>query len=609
MATTVSSAPTVPLRAVEVDTLTKLFLSAIDRFDRPDAMLYRSGGQWRTVSHREVAERVAKLAAALTSLGVRRGDRVAILSENRPEWAIADFAALILGAADVPLYPTLPANQVAFILKDSESKVILVSTNEQLKKILEIRHEVPSLEAVICFDQTLSSEGVLAWEDVLYNGSIQIKAGDFPGLQTLAAESDPDDVATLIYTSGTTGDPKGVMLTHFNLASNVAAVEQHEVVRIGPRMVALSLLPLSHAFERMVDYYYWWAGATIAYVEAMDRVADSMLEVRPHVVAAPPRLFEKIYARVIGAGGIKGKLVAWAKEVGEAAVEARLSGSRTEPVGFREKLADKLVFSKLRARTGGRIQAFVSGSAPLSADIAKFFWAAGLPVYEGYGLTETSPVLTVNRPGQVRLGTVGTPLPGTEIRIGKEGEILARGPQIMKGYFNRPDATEEVLDPDGWFRTGDVGEIDPDGFLRITDRIKNLIVTAGGKIVAPAPIENVAAMSPYAAQVVMIGDRRPYTLLLVVPDYENVAEWAKSQGITDIAPTALARDPRVRERLERDTLGRLSDFARYETPKKIAVVPHEFTIESGELTPTLKVKRNVVERNYADLIDEAYASA
>jgi long-chain acyl-CoA synthetase len=324
-------------------------------------------------------------------------------------------------------------------------------------------------------------------------------------------------------------------------------------------------------------------------------------------MAAAPRVFEKIYGRVLGATGVKRKLVAWAKRVGEAGVEDRLTGKKTGPSGLQEKLADKLVFSKLRERTGGRVQGFVSGSAPLSADVARFFWAAGLPVYEGYGLTETSPVLTANKPGQVKLGAVGPPIPGTEIRLGADGEILARGHQVMKGYFNNPTATAESIDEEGWFHTGDVGEIDAQGNVSITDRIKNIIVTAGGKNVAPAPIENAAAMSPYIAQVVMIGDRRPFTSLLVVPDYENLAGWAREKGITDTEPAALARDPRVRELLERDALSRLGSFARYEQPKKVAVIATEFTINAGEMTPTLKIKRKVVETNYSEVIEELYA--
>jgi long-chain acyl-CoA synthetase len=601
-----SEAPVVPLRDVQVDTVAKLILHGLESHRESAAMMYDAGGEWRPLSRDEVRSRVERLAAGLQSLGVARGDRVAILAENRPEWAIADFAILMIGAADVPLYSTLPANQAAYILKNSGARAVFVSGGEQLDKILEIRAEVPALTAIIAMDGP-AADGVLTLAEVEKSGAARIAAGEFPGLDHLAGEIGREDLATLIYTSGTTGDPKGVMLTHFNLASNVAATDQHRVFELRPGLIALSFLPLSHSFERMVDYYYWYSGVTIAYVDAVDKVAQSMLEVRPHVLAAAPRVFEKIYTKVMGATGIKRALVLWAKKIGEAGVDARLSGARSGPSGFRGKLADRLVFSKLRERTGGRIQGFVSGSAPLSADIARFFWAAGLPIYEGYGLTETSPVLTANRPAGVKLGTVGQAIPGTEIRIADDGEILARGPQIMKGYFEDPEETAQVVDGEGWLHTGDVGELDAEGFLRITDRIKNIIVTAGGKNVAPAPIENVAAMSPYVAQVVMIGDRRPFPSLLVVPDYENLRAWAKEQGLAESDAASLARAPRVVELLERETIGRLSGFARFEVPKKIAVVPEEFSLEAGEITPTMKVKRNVVERNYSHLIDEIYA--
>lgn len=610
MATQLSSSyqpPLVPQEPVARDTLTKVFFGAVDRFHRPDAMRYKQGGQWRTLSHAEVEQRVTRLAAALAGLGIERGDRVALLSENRPEWAIADYAALGLGAADVPIYPTLPPNQIAYILNDCAAKAILVSSSEQLAKVLEIRGQVPSLEHVVVFDDSGGAEGVLGFAELLERGRQEIERGGFADFRERALAVGRDDLATLIYTSGTTGDPKGVMLTHFNLASNVAAIHQHGVLdAVSPGDVALSFLPLSHVFERMVDYFYWDAGISIAYAESIDKVADNLLEVQPHLMVSVPRVFDKIYTRVMGATGLRKRLVLWAKRLGEAQVDELLAGRRP-PESFQHRLADKLVFSKLRARTGGRVKFFVSGGAPLSAEVAKFFFAAGLPVYEGYGLTETSPVLTVNKPGKVRLGTVGTPIPGVELRIDENGEILARGPNIMKGYWNRPDATAEVIDAEGWFHTGDVGEFDADGFLKITDRIKNLIVTAGGKNIAPQPIENAAAMSPYISQVVMLGDKRAFPTMLVVPDFDNLNAWAREQGIDTSDRERLVREPRVHELLEREALGRLDGFARYEIPKKIAVVADEFSIETGELTPTMKVKRRVVEERYRDEIERMYA--
>lgn len=593
------------LRPFENDTIPKLFFHAVERHAAPAAMMYEDASGWQSLSHTEVLERVITLAAGLEAIGLESGDRVAILSENRPEWALVDFATLGLGMADVPVYATLPPNQIAYILNDAGVKLIFVSNPEQLAKIEEIRGEVPSLKEIVLFDPAGAHPGVTTLTELTAAGEERRQAGEAADFRDRAMSVQPDDVATLIYTSGTTGAPKGVMLTHHNIASNVEATAQHDVLTVQPGKVALSFLPLSHTFERMVDYYYWAGGTTIAYVAVIDRVGDSMLAVRPHVVAAAPRVFEKIYTKVMGSTGLKKVLVTWAKRVGEAAVDDRLAGRG--PAGFRQRLADRLVFSKIRERTGGRVEMFVSGSAPLSADIARFFWAAGLPVYEGYGLTETSPVLTVNRPGAVKLGTVGPPLPGTELSILDSGEILARGPQIMKGYWKRPDATAEVIDADGWFHTGDIGVIEEGKYLRITDRLKNILVTAGGKNIAPAPIENQAVMSPYVAQVLMIGDQRPFPALLVVPDMDNLRTWATAQGIDAPDAAALVRDPRVHELLERETLGNLQGLARYETPKKIGVIADEFSVETGELTPSLKVKRRVVEERYAGIIEEIYS--
>ncbi len=607
MAAEITSRPT-PLHPVERNTIPKIFLGGMDRSSGGSAMQHKQGGVWKTLSHREVEERVVNLAAALSAAGVERGDRVAILSENRPEWAMVDYATVGTGLIDVPIYPTLPANQIAYILRDSGARAIFVSTREQLDKIVEIRDELPGLEQVVSFEDPGGAAGVQHFADVLEGGRRALEGGSVRPFRELAMEVEPDDVATLIYTSGTTGDPKGVMLTQFNIASNVAAAQQHGVLKANPGDVALSFLPLSHIFERTADYFYWDTGTTIAYAESIEKVADNMGEVRPHLMVAVPRLYDKIYTKVMGATGIKKKLVMWAKGVGEAIADERFAGR--EPAGalaFQGRLADRLVFSKLQARTGGRIHTFISGGAPLSAEVGKFFFAAGLPVYEGYGLTETSPVISANRPGHVRLGTIGHVIPGVEVRIDPSGEILTRGPNVMKGYWNNPEATAEVIDADGWFRTGDVGEFDSDGYLRITDRIKNLLVTAGGKNIAPQPIENRAAMSPYVAQVVMLGDRRAFPTLLVVPDFENLATWAETQGIDAADRAALARDPRVRELLERETASRLEGLARYELPKKITVVAEEFTVDDGTLTPTMKVKRKVVEERYREAIEEMYA--
>jgi long-chain acyl-CoA synthetase len=600
----------VPLQPVERDTIPRLFLSGVDRFPRPAALRYRVGGAWKEWSAKAVEEEVAAVAAALEGWGVKAGDRVALLSENRPEWAVTDYAVTGMGAVDVPIYATLPANQIEYILRDSGARVVMASTRGQLAKIQQIRGALPALEHVVVFDEVGATPGVHAWADVLAAGRAAVREGRATPFRELAARPGRDDVATLIYTSGTTGDPKGVMLTHFNLCSNVAGSQQHglsNVILQGDR--TLSFLPLSHVYERMVEYLYWDVGAVISYAESFEKVVDNMAEVRPHVAVSVPRLFEKIYGRVTGATGAKKALVGWALGVGSRVADLRLAGK--EPGGalaIQYRLADRLVFSKLRARTGGEMRNFVSGGAPLSADVARFFFAAGLPVYEGYGLTETSPVIAVNKPGKVRLGTVGAIIPGVEVAIDAEsGEILTRGPHVMKGYWNRPDATAEAIDAEGWFHTGDIGEITPDGFLQITDRLKNIIVTAGGKNVAPQPMENVALLSPFVGQIVMLGDRRPFTVFLIVPEWEALEAWAAQNGVSGDR-TALAADRKVAQLLERETIGRLREYARYEVPKRVLVLTEEFTIDSGLLTPKLSIKRRAVEQRFRDEVEALYAS-
>lgn len=589
----------------ELDTLPKLFFDAIDNRARPDAVMYKRNGAWERLSHAEVERRTAGFAASLLELGIGRGDRVAVLSENRPEWLIGDYAVLGIGAVYVPIYATLPAKQIAFILADCETKAILVSDQEQYAKISAIRAEVPSLRHVIVFDDVETSDEVLSFRQMVEEGVGRADART--AFRERAQEVEAEDLATLIYTSGTMGTPKGVMLTHYNLTSNVAAVKEHEVIDPRPDDVGLSFLPLSHVFERMVDYFYWANGICIAYAESIEHVAENLVEISPTYMVSVPRLFEKIYTRVMGATGIRRTLLLWAKKVGEEYADLTLEGKEpSSALRMQYRIADRLVFSKLRARTGGRLRAAISGGAPLSGDVARFFFAAGLPVYEGYGLTETSPVLTANRPGRVKIGTVGQPVAGTEVRIEDTGEIVVRGPQIMQGYWNLEEATAEALDADGWFHTGDVGSLDSEGFLTITDRIKNLIVTAGGKNIAPAPIENDVALSPYVAQVVMLGDRRPFPVLLLVPDFENLSAWAREQGIDASDQQKLVQDPRVREFLENDALSRIRGLSRAEMPKKIAIIAEEFGVDSGELTPSLKVKRRVVEERYGELIKELY---
>jgi len=426
-----------------------------------------------------------------------------------------------------------------------------------------------------------------------------------------ALQAQPDDLATLIYTSGTTGDPKGVMLSHYNIWSNVQAVLQ--MIPIGGGDECLSMLPLSHSYERMVDYTLFHAGVIINYAESFDTVAANLGEVKPTVVLSVPRLYEKVYARVLenalSGSAIKRNIFFWAKRAGEQWATLSLAGLPI-PGGLKlkKKIADRLVFSKLRARTGGRIRFFVSGAAPLSADIAKFFYSAGLPVIEGYGLTESSPVLTLNPLDRIKLGTVGRAIPGVELKIAQDGEILARGPNIMKGYYKLPDATRETIDADGWLHTGDIGELDSDGYLKITDRKKELLKTAGGKYIAPQPIEMMVKRNKFVANAMMYGDRRKFPLILIVPNFDNLERWAHERGLTYATRAELLRMPDVQAKVEREVMDMLRELAKFETPKKVLLLEDDFTIENGELTPTLKVKRREVEKRYKAQIDASYSS-
>jgi long-chain acyl-CoA synthetase len=586
-------------------TLVELFFDAIDRIDSPDALRHRvAENDWRSISHRELLERVRRTALGLRALGIERGQRVAILSENRPEWAQADWASLCAGVTDVPIYDTLPPGQVEYILNDAEVRLIFVSNADQLDKIRSIWAQVPSLQHAVLFDGEAKGERVMTLADLMERGAAEETAGRGSGFRERALEASPDDIATMLYTSGTTGPPKGVLLSHNNIFSNYQACAA--LFEAGPEDSAVSFLPLSHILERMGDYWFFSKGVSIAYVHDLQLVAPSLLEVRPTLAISTPRLYEKVYDAVRAQTGVKGKLVGWASGVASRWTEARLAGrSPGVLTSIQHAIADRIVFRKLRGRMGGRLRFFISGGAPLAEHVAKFFYGAGILIYEGYGLTETSPVVAANTPGEIRLGTVGKPVPGTEIMIAEDGEILIRGPQVMVGYYNLPDATAEAIDADGWFHSGDIGEIDADGFVRITDRKKDLIVTAGGKNVAPQPVENRVKQSPFIDEAVMIGDRRPYPILLVVANQAKLEEWAKGSGIEETG-TALLGDSRARAKIEEEALGGLSDFARYEQPKKVGLLKGEFTIESGVLTPTQKVKRRVVQQQFSEVIDALY---
>jgi long-chain acyl-CoA synthetase len=591
-------------------TLTDLFFSSIDRYTdrRPAALRAKVAGTWQAITHADLARRVIAVTAGLRELGIQQGDRVSILSETRPEWAIADYACLCAQAADVPIYPTLTARTTEYILEDSGAVAVFCATAEQVAKIYEVKSRLPALRHIIVFEPSARREGAITLEELEARGTTA--AAKYPHIREDALKVTPDTLATLIYTSGTTGDPKGVMLTHNNLWSNVQGGLQ--ALPLSAEDECLAMLPLSHVYERMVDYTLLAAGVIINYAESFDKVAQNLQEVRPTIVLSVPRLYEKVYARVLenalSGSSIKRKIFFWAKRVGEEWATRQLA---QQPVpgwlGFRHRIADRLVFAKLRGRTGGRIRYFISGSAPLSPEIARFFFSAGLPVLEGYGLTETSPVLTLNPWQRPRIGTVGVALPDVRLTIAPDGEILAKGPNIMQGYYNKPEATREAIDAEGWFHTGDIGELDPDGYLKITDRKKDLIKTAGGKFIAPQPIENRVKLNKFVANAVLLGDRRKFSIILIVPDFEALEPWAKASGLSYASRRELLALPAVREKMDAEVGGMMTDLARFERPKKVVLLENDFTIESGELTPTLKVKRRVVFQRYRDQLDQLYA--
>lgn len=590
-------------------TINALFFTAIDQRALPKAFMYKAGGAWESISHATVLERVRRTAWGLQSLGVMPGDRVAILSENRPEWAIADYACLCASIIDVPVYPTLPAEQMPFILNDSGVKVIFVSTAAQAQKIASVRAQVPGLQWVVGFSATKADGCDMTLAELEALGAKKDSAETAAQFKQDALAVAPDHLITLIYTSGTTGKPKGVMLTHDNVYSNCIATE-HGIPLAGGDL-ALSFLPLSHIFERMGDYYLFANGVIIAYAESMDTVPINMQEVSPTLMMSVPRLYEKIYARVIenavAAGGLKARIFFWARSVGDKWSDVKLSGK--EPGGllaFQYGLAQKLVFSKLKERTGGRMRYFISGGAPLSPQINKFFYSAGLTILEGYGLTETSPVISANTVEDFRIGTVGKPIRGVEVRIANDGEILTRGPHVMKGYYKNAEATAEAIDHENWFHTGDIGEIE-DGFVKITDRKKDIIVTAGGKNLAPQPIENQLKTNKYVSQAVMLGDKRKYPVVLIVPNWDQLEKWAAEQNIVWTSRAELLNMPTIQAKMEKEVKSELTGLGSYETPQKVGLLEHDFSIERGELTPKLSVKRRVVEQTNAEFIESLYA--
>jgi len=589
-----------------IETIPSLFLHAVRTYRRKDAFRYKNAGKYIDVSHDETMDLVDKASVGISALGLAKGDRIALLSENRFEWVVADLSILSAGCINVPVYPTLPSGHVEYILKDSEARAVFVSTAEQFEKIREIRGNLPNLQHVIILEPGVTGEGAMSLKDLVTKGAA--KSGE-PDYEERISTIGKYDWASIIYTSGTTGNPKGVILNHWNFVSNVTAAL--DILSLDNTDSCLSFLPLSHVFERTGGYYaMMYGGASIAYAESIDTVAQNLLEVHPTILVSVPRLYEKMYARILDAvtsgSGLKKQLFFWAISVGRTYVHQKLEDRITPMVNMQYKIATALVFKKLKGRTGGRLRFFVSGGAPLAREIAEFFYAAGLPILEGYGLTETSPVITLNTFEHFKFGTVGRPVPGVEVRIADDGEICAKGPNIMLGYYKKPDMTSEVL-KDGWFHTGDIGYLDEKGFLTITDRKKDIIVTAGGKNIAPQPIENLLKTSKYIDQAVLIGDKRKFVCALVVPNFENLRAFADAAGISYLDDSDLIKDAKVVEKIHDEMEEKSQHLAGFERIKQFILVEKDFTIEGGELTPTLKVKRKVVEKKFQSEIDALYS--
>jgi long-chain acyl-CoA synthetase len=594
---------------MEIKTLNDIY-TVTCTLERPAATKYKRDGRWVDTSVDEFRDTVRYLATGLHHLGLKPGDRVAILSENRPEWAMADFAILTSTAVTVPVYPTLLGWQIEYILNDSGAVAVICSNEEQMKKVAGIRDHCPHIHNVIVCDPppTLPA-GVLSFAQVVEDGQRADDDAARSRFDETRAKAKSEDVATLVYTSGTTGNPKGAMLTHGNIASNVLAT--CKVLPIEHGMTGLSILPLSHILERMGDYAYFYRGCTIAYAESVTKVGENLREVRPDLFAAVPRLFEKMRTTILDnvavQSGSKQKIFKWALGIAEQRLPYRLSGKPMPfGLGIKSTIADKLVFRKILDRLGGRVKMVLSGGAPLSAELAAFFIGAGLEIYEGYGLTETSPVIAVNTPQARRVGTVGRIIPGVEVRIAEDGEILSRGPHIMKGYWNNDDATRQAIDPDGWFHTGDIGEIDADGFLKITDRKKDIIINAYGKNIAPQPLEALLKSSPYIGTPVLIGDRRKYLVALLVPNFDKLERDAKAIGVQFNSRDELISDARVQQIYQTEIDRFNQNLDRQEKIRRFALLPRDFTIDADEITPSLKVKRKMIDKKYKEIIDQLY---
>jgi long-chain acyl-CoA synthetase len=607
--TTSFPAERVPTTPDEPRTLVDVFEQLARLHQRPDILNYKKEGHWVPISSDELLLRVRNIAAGLHSLGVRHGDRVAILSESRAEWTLIDAGCMFAGAVDVPIYPTLTPPQVGYILNDSGARMLAVSNPQKLEQIRDVLRDQSAAEQVILFEE--SAADALTLMELEQRGQ-EALAKDPTLVDRIAHQTKSNDLATIIYTSGTTGEPKGVMLTQSNLVSNL--IDSAGYLTFTEADCVLSVLPLSHIFERTAMYMYLYNGMAVYYAESLDHIGPNLREVRPTIFVGVPRIFEKILARVKEKSAEKGKvnvaLLTWAIEV--AKEFAKFSVNHQEPpsaLALKHKLADRLIFSKLREAMGGRIRLIISGGAALPEELGYIYLGAGLPIVQGYGLTETSPVITAGRLEDNRIGTVGKPISNVEVRIAPDGEIETRGPNVMRGYYNKPAETAAVFTEDGWFKTGDIGALDEDGFLRITDRKKELFKTSGGKYIAPQVIEGLIKASSFVNQVVLVGNGRKFPAALIVPDWERVESYVELKGLNVHNHAELCKHPKIIDLFERQIASLTPDLAQYERVKKIALLENELTIEGGELTPTMKVKRRVIDEKYREIIDEIYEAA
>jgi long-chain acyl-CoA synthetase len=587
-----------------LNTINDLFFR-VSAASNPRAVLWQDEfGQWNPISSDQIYQRVRALSTVLLKWGVQKGDRVALIGENRWEWAITDFATLAIGAVNVPIYPTLTGEQIAVLIQDAGCRIAVVSTRQQFEKLNAVRDQTTPLERILLMEPTAPPAGAIAFSEVLAGADEQGSERD-PVFDALVRSVTPADLATLIYTSGTTGEPKGVVLTHGNIAANQNAAADGFFFNASD--ACISFLPLSHITARALDYVMYSHGAQVAYCAAFDKLPQAMTEVRPTVFVGVPRVYEKIHQAVeqkATLSPIKKLLLAWALGVGARHRDTVYRGE--QPRSLRWKLANKLVFSKVRAAFGGRVRIFVSGGAPLGIDTAKWFASAGIAVWEGYGLTETSPVIALNNPQQQRMGSVGKTISNVEVKFAEDGELLVHGPAVFSGYWHKPAANAECFDSDGWFRTGDIGHVDTDGFLYITDRKKELLKTSGGKLVAPQPIENKIKNSIFVAQVALVGDKHKFVSALISPNFAALVDWARHHGIEVSDRSALVADERVVAQFKEIIREVNSGLANFETIKRFRVVPDEWSQDSGELTPSMKLKRRVITGRYAAVIAELY---